>query len=57
MSQEESLLSAFAPELDGKRQRMYRLLVASDERSTKVYPLQIVSLGLKERDLANVVTV
>ena len=35
---------------------MYGLLMASDERATEVYALQIVLLRLQVRDLADVVT-
>lgn len=55
MAQEVCLLRAFAPEVDGKRQRVDRLPVATDEGTTKVYPLQIVLLGLEVCDLSNVV--
>jgi hypothetical protein len=46
VSQEVGLLSAFGPETNGIRQRVHRLRVAADERSTKVYARQAVLLGM-----------
>ena len=57
MTQEVGLLGAFAPELDGKGQGMNGLLVPTDERTTEVYTLEIVLLGLQVRNLPNIVTV
>lgn len=55
--QEESLLCAFTPKLDGERERMYRLLMAPNKRSAEVDSFQVVPFGLQERDLSDVVTV
>ena len=56
VSQEIGLLGLFTPELDCVGQRVDGLLMPSDERASKVNSLQIVLLGLKIGDLANVVT-
>lgn len=55
--QEESLLCAFTPKLDGERERMDRLLMSSNERPAEVDSFQVVPFGLQERDLSDVVTV
>lgn len=57
MSEEEGLLAAFTPEIDGVRKRVDGLLVAADERPAEVYSLQVVLFGLQVGDLADVVTV
>lgn len=46
VTEEVSLLQAFTPELDGERQGVDGLLVATDEGTTEVYALQVVLLGL-----------
>jgi len=56
MPQEVRLLRPFAPKLDGEGQRVDSLLVASDERATKVNAPQVMFLRLQVRDLADVVT-
>ena len=56
MAQEERLLAAFAPEVDGVRQRVDGLLVAADEAAAEVDALQVVLFRLQVGDLADVVT-
>lgn len=56
VAQEERLLAAFAPEVDGVRQRVDGLLVAADEAAAEVDALQVVLFRLQVGDLADVVT-
>jgi hypothetical protein len=55
MSQEERLLAAFTPEVDGVRERVNGLLVAANKRAAKVDAFQVVFFGLQVGDLADVV--
>ena len=57
MPEEKCLLAAFAPEVDGVRERVNGLLVAADERAAEVDAFQVVFFGLQVGDLADVVTV
>ncbi len=55
MAEEIRLLGPFAPEFDGERQGMDRLLMATNEGATEVDALEIVLLRLQIRNLSNVV--
>lgn len=57
MTQEKCLLTSLAPELDSKRERVYGLQVAANERTSKVDPLQIMLLGLEVCNLPDIIAV
>jgi hypothetical protein len=42
MPEEKCLLAAFAPEVDGVRERVNGLLVAADERAAEVNAFEVV---------------